>query len=299
VRLSLEALLVLDAVDRKGSFAAAAEELHRVPSAITYAVQKLEQDLDIMLFDRSGHKAQFTPAGKLLLEDGRHLLRAAQETERRVQHLATGWEAEINIAVDDLVPLENVLTVVDTFYRTTQATTQVRVLTEVFGGTWDALVTGRAELAVGASGEEPAGAGFATQPIGQVEFVFAVAPDHPLAQEKEPLNSDQILRYRAIAAADSSRQLTPRTSALLSGQEVLTLPNMHAKVEAHRRGLGVGTVPRYMVADDLKLGRLVEKRTESGALVAQLALAWRSRRPGKALAWFIDTLKTATLLPPG
>jgi len=44
MRLSLDALLVLDAIDRKGSFAAAATELHRVPSAITYAVRTAFRD---------------------------------------------------------------------------------------------------------------------------------------------------------------------------------------------------------------------------------------------------------------
>ena len=68
MRLTLDALIVLDAIDRKGSFAAAAEELHRVPSAITYTIQKLEQGLDVVLFDRSGHRAHLTPAGRKLLE---------------------------------------------------------------------------------------------------------------------------------------------------------------------------------------------------------------------------------------
>jgi len=65
MRLTLDALTVLDAIDRKGSFAAAAEELHRVPSAMTYAVQKLEEDLDALLFDRRGHRAQLTEAGRI------------------------------------------------------------------------------------------------------------------------------------------------------------------------------------------------------------------------------------------
>ncbi|HEX6413615.1 MAG TPA: LysR family transcriptional regulator, partial [Burkholderiales bacterium] len=45
LKLSLEGLQILDAISRRGSFAAAAEELFRVPSTITYAVQKLEEDL--------------------------------------------------------------------------------------------------------------------------------------------------------------------------------------------------------------------------------------------------------------
>ena len=77
MRLSLDALLVIDAIDRRGSFAAAGHELHRVASAITYTVQKLEEDLDVLLFDRRGHRAKLTPAGRELLNEGRHLLRAA------------------------------------------------------------------------------------------------------------------------------------------------------------------------------------------------------------------------------
>src|SRR4030066_57945 len=77
MRLTLDALGVLDAIERHGSFAAAAEELHRVPSAITYAVQKLEEDLGVAIFDRSGHRAQLTEAGSELLREGRRLLAAA------------------------------------------------------------------------------------------------------------------------------------------------------------------------------------------------------------------------------
>ena len=39
LKLSLEALEILDAIARHGSFGRAAEELGRVPSAITYAVR--------------------------------------------------------------------------------------------------------------------------------------------------------------------------------------------------------------------------------------------------------------------
>ena len=67
-RISVEALCVIDAIARKGSFAAAAEELFRVPSAITYTVQKLGRDLDVAIFDRSGHRATLTDAGKRLLD---------------------------------------------------------------------------------------------------------------------------------------------------------------------------------------------------------------------------------------
>lgn len=75
---------MLDAIDRRGSFAAAAEELHRLPSAICYAIQKIEDVLQIRIFDRSGHRARLTETGRSLLDEGRHLLAHAHGIEERV-----------------------------------------------------------------------------------------------------------------------------------------------------------------------------------------------------------------------
>ena len=47
MKISLELLQILDAIDRHGSFTAAAAALHRVPSALSHAVSKLEDDLDL------------------------------------------------------------------------------------------------------------------------------------------------------------------------------------------------------------------------------------------------------------
>src|SRR2546429_183350 len=126
-KLSLEALQVLDAIDRKGSFAAAAEDLHRVPSAVTYSVRQLEQSLGIELFDRRGHRAVLTDAGTELLSHGRELLKAAADLECRVQQVARGWESELRIAVDTVIGVERVLRLVGEFYDQ-KSGTRVRLL---------------------------------------------------------------------------------------------------------------------------------------------------------------------------
>ena len=102
VKLSLEALETLDAISRKGSFSAAAESLFKVPSALTYTVRKLEEDLGVNLFNRSGHRAELTEAGAELLREGRNLLNAAAELECRVKRVASGVETELSIAISDL-----------------------------------------------------------------------------------------------------------------------------------------------------------------------------------------------------
>jgi DNA-binding transcriptional LysR family regulator len=289
MRLSLDALLVIDAIDRKGSFAAAAHELHRVPSAVTYTVQKLEEDLDVLLFDRRGHRAKLTVAGQELLTEGRHLLRAAGDLEARIKRVATGWEAELRIAYDGILPAVTMLQLAQDFY-TQNADTRLRFSNEVLGGCWDALISGRADLAIGASGDGPSGGGYQTRPLGEIDWVFAVAPSHPLAGAAEPLRRTDIVNHRAIAVADSSRNLPPRTTGLLSGQDTLTISDAGIKLQAQAMGLGVGNLPQCLAAAAVARGELVIKETEEPKVSQMLFLAWRTAHRGKALKWFVDQI---------
>ncbi|MFK5892066.1 MAG: LysR family transcriptional regulator [Pseudomonadota bacterium] len=284
--LNLDALIVLDSIARCGSFAAAADELHRVPSTITYTIKKLEESMEISLFDRKGHRAHLTPAGHAMLREGRDLLTMADAVERNVKRIATGWEAELRIAIGDLIPYTKVLDLCDTFYQVAPDT-HLRLSTEVLGGCWDALLSGRADFIIGAPGEGPSGGGYALSTLGEVEFVFVVSPHHPLAKIQQPIKHNLIQKYRAVAAADSSRGLPPRTIGLLPGQQILTVPNMEIKREAQKRGLGVGYMPRHLINEELRAGHLIIKETEDGLSSRhKLYYAWRTRHQGKALAWF-------------
>ena len=295
--LSLEALAVLDAIDRRGSFAGAAIELDHVPSAITYSVRKLEDELDVLLFDRRGHRARLTAAGRLLLDEGRLLLAAADDVERRVQRVATGWESELRIAVDTLVPFARVLPLAAAFYAECQvrdaAHTRLKFSREVLGGAWDALAQGRADLVLGAPADPPSGGGYKLRVMAEATMVFAVAPSHPLASATEPLNETQIAAFRAVVAADSSRQLAPRSVGLLAGQDTLTVPDIDTKLAAQVAGLGCGFLPAFMAAPEVAAGRLILKAIEPPRQPLPINAAWREARPGRALAWWINAVTKA------
>lgn len=296
IKLSIEALEVIDAIDRKGSFAAAAESLYRVPSALTYTIRKLEEDLGINLFDRSGHRATLTAAGAELLKEGRYLLDAAQALERRVRRVATGVETDITIAVSDLFAFGPVLEVLQAFYAQNFGT-RVKLIREVYGGSWDALQTGRSDISIGAPGDAPSGGAFGTQLIGQLEFAFAVATHHPLAIATAPLSANEIVQFRAVAAADSSRNLPPRTSGILSGQDILTVPDMDTKLQAQIDGLGIGYLPRQMAMAAATRGLLVIKQVAEPKPVAPVFIAWRQQRQsemGKAMQWLLKAFGELT-----
>src|SRR5690554_2784531 len=133
--ITIDALKVLDAIDRKGSFAAAANALFRVPSAISYTVQKLEEDLGVDIFDRSGHRAILTPAGKYLLNEGRALLEATEALAHTTRQVAQGWETRLRIGFNSLLPAEALFPAVQEFYQL-GLPVEVQLMEEVFAGTW-------------------------------------------------------------------------------------------------------------------------------------------------------------------
>ena len=294
--LTLDALAVLDTIARRGSFAAAAVELGKVPSALSYTVRRLEEDLDVLLFDRRGKHARLTAAGLELLDQGRVLLQAADELACRVREVASGWEVELRIAVDAVVCFDRMLPLIQDFDRIS-APTRLRFSYEVLDGAWDALLSGRADLALGLSSETPPAAFasglYSMRPLGDLRFVFCVAPRHPLAAAPEPLESDTIIRHRAIVVASTAHSLPSRSVGLLSGQDTLTVATLEQKVAMQVAGAGCGWLPESFARPHIAAGRLVEKRTQQARPVDPLQYGWRRARRGKALSWWLSRLEVA------
>jgi len=285
--LTLDTMHILDAIARRGSFASAAAELDRAPSSLSYAVHQLEADLDVLIFDRSGHRARLTPAGQVLLEDGRALLRAAAQTEQRVRQVADGWESRLSLAIDTVMPMTPILDCVAEFDALGHKTT-LRLRSEVLAGTWETLFTGEADLVIGA-GDGPPGGGYRTRLLGKLGFVFCVATGHPLAKIKTPLTEADLHPYRVVVISDTARKLPIRSAGVLQRQTQLAVPDMATKLLAQQKGLGVGNLPQWLFASSAARG-LVEKQTTGGALQEKVYLAWRSGESGRALNWFIKRL---------
>ena len=287
--ITIDALKVLDAIDRKGSFAGAAAELFRVPSAISYTVQKLEEDLNVDIFDRSGHKAILTPAGRYLLSQGRSLLEAAENLAHTTRQVAQGWETRLRIGFNSLLPARCLFPAISEFYQL-GVPVDVQIVEEVFAGTWDALQSRRVDLIVGADQlSKPAGS-FTTKRLGDMAFVFAVAADHPLASVAEPLTEADIIQYPAAVAADTSRSLPPGNAGIFRRQRTLTVSNIDQKIAIQTEGLGVGWLPRPMIRSQLATGALVAKEVHEPRANISIHLARHSEDQGKALMWFWDYL---------
>jgi DNA-binding transcriptional LysR family regulator len=288
--ITLDALNVLDAIERKKSFAAAAAELFRVPSAISYTVNKLEDDLGIALFDRSKRKAELTTVGKMIIEQGRLILKATDELTHMAKQSANGWESELRICIDSILLFQPIYALIAQFQQE-YPWINIHVSEEVFGGTWDSLLAGRSNLIIGATGE-PYNSDFAIHTLGDIDFVFAIAKNHPLVNEQQPISTKTIKQYPSIVVADSSRNLPGRSAGLLDGQSRITVPTVEKKIEAHLLGLGVGYLPLHRIRAQLESGELVTIQLANyESRNSELSLAWRKDNKGKALAWFVNSIQ--------
>ncbi|MDO9571308.1 MAG: LysR family transcriptional regulator [Hydrogenophaga sp.] len=294
--LSPENLGLLEAVARLGSMAAAARELGMVPSALTYRVRQIEDALDVLLFDRSARRAQLTPAGAELLRSGQYLLNELDAVAQRVKRVATGWEPQFTIAADAIIARATLFELCETFYAEA-APTRLKLRAETLSGTLEALQSGQADLALGVPGEL-AQADIQTAPLGALDFVYAVAPHHPLAKAEHSLCDEELRVHRAVAVADSTQRGSGITHNLQPGQDVLTVPTMQHKLEAQLRGLGAGFLPLPLALPFINAGRLVVKTVQRPNCIIHLAYAWRQPRnsgdTGRALRWWLERLQHPT-----
>jgi DNA-binding transcriptional LysR family regulator len=289
LKLTLEAIELVDAIARHGSFAAASERLNKVPSTISYAVSKLEEQLGLALFTRQGPRVSLTPAGEEMLKEGRWLLTAASDLESRMRQIATGFESELRFVHDSLIPTSAFTDDIRAF-EDLNCGTRLRISCETMTGTWEALRDGRADLVVAAS-DGPAGGGYKAVAVGSLEFVFCVAPTHPLARLQRPLTRGDLLEHTAVVVGDGARLLTERTIGLLAGQKRITVPSMAAKIACQVAGLGHGFVPRACVQAELKRGTLIELPSEESRPDEPFWLAWRTAQTGEALKWWHTRLQ--------
>ncbi|MFN9747213.1 MAG: LysR family transcriptional regulator [Betaproteobacteria bacterium] len=302
-KLSIEALGVLDAVERHASFTKAAAELHKVPSALSYTVAQLESALGMRVFDRSRRRVQLTPAGAELLADGRHLLHMADEVQRRLAQRKAGWEATLRLAVDTIFGLQTIFPVIADF-DALGAGTRLQLAEEGLGGTWDALQSGRADLVVAGlgAGGVPPGGGYQIHELGRLSFEYAVSPSHPLAawagRGAQPVPDDALRPHRAVVVADSSRSGSNRSAGLLQGQDTLTVATMRDKMAAQVAGLGVGFLPRFLAEPAFRDGSLVRLRVVQPRPAASFCLAHRTDGLGSAGRWMLERLQSDQTLWP-
>lgn len=288
---SLDQLRVFIAVIDHGGFAHAARALHRTQSVISYTIANLEEQLNIALIDRGKRKVTLTEAGKALLADARAVSAKVDGMRARAKALGSGLEAELCLVVDVMFPMCVLVILLESFQRE-YPTVALRLHTEALGGVAQMVLDGRCQLGIsGMPVHLPDH--IDRQLAGHVTMMPVCSPAHPLAKVDGVVPTAALREHLQLVVTDRSPLTSGQDFGVL-GLRDWRLADLHSKHALLRGGLGWGSMPEAMIADDLASGRLVRLRIQDGdALQYPLYTIHRTdNQLGPAGRWLKEQIRT-------
>ena len=290
---SLAQLEVFLAVVERGSFSAAARALGRAQSAVTYSIQKLEEEAGVALFDRSAYRPTLSQAGRALLPRAQRIVKDVSAFRSQARGMAGGLEPEITLVVEAMFPMCRLLRAL-TEFQERFPTVETRVRVETLGAAVETLLDEGADIglviAFAARADELEGF-----EITEVELVAVAAPHHPLGQVEGPVDDEVLSEHVQLVLTDRS-DLTRGSDRGVVGLRTWRLADLGAKHTMLLAGLGWGSMPRHIVEADLAAGRLVELRAarwdgrERMPRLPVMAVRRKAAALGPAGAWLLQRL---------
>lgn len=276
------------AVDER-SFSAAGRKLGRSQSVVSQTIANLEAQLSLRIFERSGRFPVLTAEGRSLLPEARQIVRAADALKARARHIAMGLEPELSVVVDVMFP-QAWLTEVVTDFAKTFPDTPLRLHVEALGAVAELVVSGRCSC--GVMGTYPMiPPALASERLVTVTMVTVAAPGHALAELEGPIPLNLAERETQLVLTDRS-SLTRGADLGAQSPNTWRLSDLGAKHAFLVAGLGWGHMPRPMVEEDIRAGRLVPLTLEGpgAGIVPMQGIYKADRLPGPAGRWLMDRI---------
>ncbi|AZS51455.1 HTH-type transcriptional activator AllS [Entomomonas moraniae] len=274
------------------SFSRAAKVLHRTSAAISYRIKLLEENVGVLLFNRSTRSIELTPAGEYLFTRYQQLKDWVDTIPEELQQVCSGVEQNVNIVINNLLydstAVANLLVSLSAKFPFTH----FHISRHVYMGVWDAMISEDYHFAIGVTGVESLVNDISVHFLGDINWIFVVSPHHPLASVDGVLREDQLRPYPAINVDDTAHHLPKRTAWLLTRQHEIKVPDLHTKLECHLNGVGVGFLPKNLCQPYIDSGRLIPKKVYRARHGSPLSLAWNESRKGPVVDYLINLFKS-------
>ncbi|MCO1334996.1 LysR family transcriptional regulator [Microbulbifer sp. OS29] len=259
-KITLEQWRCLVAVVESGSYAQAAQLLHKSQSSVSYAIQKMESVLGATAFTISGRRAVLTTAGQMLYRHAKQLLDDASTLELAARRASAGWESQVSISVEVLFPMWLLLDCLAVFNEESPQT-RVEVFETVISGALEGLQEGRVDFAI----DPRIPSGYNGELLPSPARVIPVAhPSHPLHQLERTLTLKDLRHYRHLLVRDSN----PRRGSGTLTVEVAkrwTLSNVSSVIGAACKGYGFSWLPEEKILNELSEGKLKPLPLQGGS----------------------------------
>ena len=299
---TIDQLQVMLAVVEEGTFSGAARRLNRAQSAVTYAVQRLEEQLGASLFDRTSYRPSLTEVGRSLMPRARLIADEMSRLCDQARGISEGLEPELTLVVDAMFPME-VLTEALRAFSAQFPSVPPRLYVESLGAAAELVLNGSCALGLLFALTSQFEA-LTLNNLIDIRLIQVAAPGHPLALIEGPLTRADLRDHVQLVLTDRSALTGERDYGVFSAQ-TWRLADLGAKHAMLLAGLGWGGMPEHVVAADLAAGRLKrihvppeesaatgEGQIRDDAIALPLCVAFRrAQPPGPAGRWFIRHLQ--------
>jgi DNA-binding transcriptional LysR family regulator len=290
--VTLDQLRTFIAAAEQGSFSAAGRKLRRAQSVVSQTLANLEGQLGVILFDRSARYPTLTEDGRALLQDARAVADQMDGFKARAKTLREGLEPELSLCIDVFYPMSELTAAVAAF-RVAFPHTPLRLFVEALGGVIAPVLEGTCQIGiVGTLPTLPEG--MHSETLLDVPMVTVVASNHPLASHKGVIPQSTLQRHVQLVLTDRSA-LTKGQNYGVFSSNVWRLADMGARHAFLRAGFGFGHMPRFMVEDDIKSGKLrvvrIELPSNVKLLMPMRAVYRQDAPPGPAGRWLIEHMR--------
>ncbi|MGC6229404.1 LysR family transcriptional regulator [Hafnia paralvei] len=284
MRYSPEALNAFVETVSAGSFSAAARRLHKSQSTISTAIANLEDDLGVILFDRSARQPVLTEQGQRVLIHVQEILAASERLDQLAVRLMDQIEPRLTFVLSDTFhpsALEALLHEFDHRYPDTEFECLIGEEEDVI----DLLQKNRAHIGLIEARKSYPPDISAARLSKQTEMAIYAAPTHPLAQRErirpEELDAVRELRLSTYLERDQARV----HGVIWSAPNYLLLLSMAVQ------GLGWSVLPCALVDEFCHHDELVQLSVPGWPKSTSVDVVWsKSSPPGPAGSWIKDYL---------
>lgn len=254
MRIDVDTFKVLEILVEEGSFAKAAERLHKAQSAVSYQVKKLEHHLGVKLFCRDQYRAELTPEGRVILAEGQKLLQYLANIEHLASKFSDGWEPKLELIVDGSLPMEPIMKALKRM-TLESIPTKIQLNVEFLAGVQARFERDQADLML--VKDYRTGPHYRPQSLPDITTILVVSSSHPLANTHD-VSLLELQSHVELTIEDSSPDIHYHDELQFGGDKVFYLSGFIMKKNALEMGLGFGWMPDFLIHQELASGEMVE-----------------------------------------
>ncbi|MBL4631898.1 MAG: LysR family transcriptional regulator [Paraglaciecola sp.] len=252
--MTLDQLRAFNAVVKYGSIRAASIQIHKSAPSISSAIKALESRTGLTLFSRDGYRLVVSEKGKEFYGKATQIIRSASELSSFSKQKWKKKEKKFLIAIDALVPFEQVVSLIETV-ELAFPDTQFNLYVEHLGCALDKPYSEEIDLAISSINA------MQSEDL-EIKYLFSVctipvaSSQSLIAKKSEPIRQGQIIDELQIVVKSTSIKWQNQTSSVVPGARSFYVSDLNTQKSLILAGVGWGYLPEHMVKTDIENGSL-------------------------------------------